>query len=610
METAGIPNFRTQILIRGKREDEDPSILFRKIQRILWQWVGRELPGKNREGKTFSEQFPFEEWKRKRRWTFVRKRRQGTILGTAECRYLETARLMAQSVFLSVGKESGNAPGGYYDRSEDSVVAIESAKGDPDFTGVRFSFETTSSYQPFAGFFPVPDPGFGIPPFVREILSGEDWTCEFFPVITRRDQLAQAERYPLSPAPIAVGTPEEGDLFLRRFRDPLRPVCLVACFGAGRRMRRFAERLAAAAWANALVCLLDERAVRAEELDRVVPGLHARREFAAGGIRVFFPFGRYMRDAAANPGYRLPLFRTRRVESAILAGLMRYFDIDETGWRRTPRDIHMTELSLHETRREDFGKGEQGKVNALQRILSESLELRKKENAAHQEREDELEYRAMECEDRIKELEKEVAARDALLSEANAAIAEANGENARLRGKAGGPASEAKAPGPSPEGAREVPPLPRTLEETLLWAKGFLPHLVILPSAMKTAREDNGQRDVGVAWDVLRAMDSVLYNLRYGPSPAKDLKKAFGEKTRFVCVDESDDTKAIPDIRKERRIPYESRDFDFWLHVKPSSCNKEAKLIRAYFAFDDASRRILVGFFGPHMRTAATKHIH
>lgn len=436
METTGIPNFRTQILIRSKKQKEDPAILFRKIQKVLWEWIGRELPGKNREGKAFADLYPFETWRRLQRWQYARGMRRGPTLGFAECRYLETARLMAQSIAIYATKESTNAPG-FYDHSEDSVVAIESAKNDPDFTGVRLSFETATSFQPFAGFFPLPKPNFHVPSPVQEILSGDDWTCEFFPVIESREELKLAELYPLSGSPIVIDNPEEEASFLRQLRDRFRPICFVVCFGAGRRMRRFAERLAGFARVNALVFILDERAVRPEEIDKIVPGLHARKEFAAGGVRVFFPFGRYMRDVAANPGYRLPLFGTKQVEAAILTGLLRYFDIDENGWRRTPRDIHMTELSLHETRREDFGKGERGKVNTLQKLLSESLELRKKENASHQKREEDLELHVMECEDRIKELEKELAERDELLSEANASIATAVGENAKLRGKSG-----------------------------------------------------------------------------------------------------------------------------------------------------------------------------
>ncbi len=574
--------YATQFLIKSAKH-EPQNLLFRRVQRVMWEWLKDELFVSEGGRKMFSDEIPFDLF-RCRDNVQVEQVEAENKGGAFLAKYLETGKLLSHAVRCERRLRSELAENGS-DRSLVEDVCIEAAKSNPMFEGVRFAYSSGLVLDPFLGFFNPPERIAVVSSLVRRLLETPDIVPSFWPWIRSSAQMSEATlSYPLSGKPFRAHDESSVIEFIDRLRDPFRPICLVAFMSDSRRAETEARILAKELESKAHVWIL-RRTERLEKgLSETIPGFNVHENFSGLVCRVFFPIPRYSPFEAHNPKYRIRTFGGTEYRALVLRGIFQFFRIQEPGWRTDVEDVDMSQWELRQRRsknvRDEAQSAGENTVSHLNELLrksrTEARDLQAERDAAQEE---------------ANKNANEVARLTAQVGDLTAVVGS-------LRKEMG-----------TPEPPKTIRALPHSLEETLLWAKDFLPHLVILPSALKSAREDNGQRDIGTACDILRAMDSTLYDLRYGKNAGGNIGLQFGEKTRFCYADESETTKNIPAVRKERRLIHEGRNFDFWLHIKSASHNKEAKLIRAYFAFDDANRKILIGFFGPHLRNSATQYV-
>ena len=111
-------------------------------------------------------------------------------------------------------------------------------------------------------------------------------------------------------------------------------------------------------YSKAWVYVIDRPELLGQRICDIVPGIDLKRDVRAHACRLFFPFGSYLPDDFANPSYPIGLFGRGKYREQLLNGLLRFFDIDEPGWRRTRRDIHMTQLDLQAARTMKMKDGE------------------------------------------------------------------------------------------------------------------------------------------------------------------------------------------------------------------------------------------------------------
>ena len=572
--------YATQFLIKSTRH-ESLGNLFRRVQRVVRDWLLDEFYDTPEAREQAESDLAFELFQSK----------DGSLcaspIGKAQACYLETGKILSHAIHVEKRLKSDLASNGF-DRVFVEDVCIESAKGDSIFPGIRFSYSSGLVYMPFLGFFNIPEKVSTVSELVKHILSMPDTDMEFCPCVRQKSQLEEIKfSYPLVDKPFRTDDDSSEIEFLDRLRDPYRPICLVVMMSDTDRAEKEASILARELQGNAHVWVLHHSKLLSQGFAKCIPGFDEKKNYSGTVCRVFFPFEQYSPMENHNPLYRFPWLGGSEYRALILRGVFQYYRIQLPGWRTTIGDIDYLKWKLNQERKKNLQESEEEEQKASATHLGKLLAISRDENKALH---DELSFME-ETQERL----------HGDIRDLHGEVGELTSEVSRLRMRK--LADENDSP-------KEIRPLPTRLEEVLLWAKDFLTHLVILPNAMKTARQDNGQRDCGLAWDILRSMNSTLFDLRYGSRKNIDIKREFEQRTRFCYADESGETKNMPEVQKERRLVYEGRNVDFWLHIKPASCNKEAKLIRAYFAFDDDNRKILIGFFGPHLRNAATKHVH
>lgn len=124
---------------------------------------------------------------------------------------------------------------------------------------------------------------------------------------------------------------------------------------------------------------------------------------------------------------------------------------------------------------------------------------------------------------------------------------------------------------------------------------------------MESAKEYNECKAHYEAWEMLRHLNESMYRIKFEEG-GKEIERAFKDFTGFeVAMTEGSKTKTDKKLMSLRRLVHEGKEYDISPHVKHG--NKEPKLVRIYFAFDEAGKRIIVGHIGRHIPNATTKTI-
>lgn len=148
--------------------------------------------------------------------------------------------------------------------------------------------------------------------------------------------------------------------------------------------------------------------------------------------------------------------------------------------------------------------------------------------------------------------------------------------------------------------------IPSSEEEALeLASSAFASRIAVLPNARESARAHDG--DVREAWRVLRAMATVLWDLRYGEDSVVEGRLADGFRARTGFELSLHEHRLSRAMERERTFVYHGHATLFEAHVKGGG--KQGDPLRAYFAFDDVARLVVIGHFGGHLRTHGSRRL-
>lgn len=335
-------------------------------------------------------------------------------------RNLETAKLCSHAITISLPRESAHVKN-QSDNTYKIDICIETAKSVVNKTPVvRFSFMARILYQPFAGFYPLAKKKFETPKIVESLLLLADSESEFMPRIDCINGAPPRYKYPILRKVIMVKDRKIASDFLSRLQDRARPVPFLVYMGGSGRMRAEAELMLPYVYTKAWVYVV-EQAEFLNGIQNIIPGINVDLDFRTHACRLFFPFGSYVSNDFANPSYQIKLWGRGRYRELVLNGLLRFFDINEPGWRRTQRDVHMTQLDLQAGRtlalKEDEVNDSRVALEKKQEVINMVLDARK------------LEKQEIEAERKALNLDRELfEGENKRLEEENKNIARINGE--------------------------------------------------------------------------------------------------------------------------------------------------------------------------------------
>jgi len=371
--------YLTQMLLSSKN-GEDPVVFFRRIQKIIWESLFLFFPEVDNDGADIYKALPFEDFSNRHHINVCL-----TSQDYVEGRYLETARLCSHGITLS-RKGPCAVIKGASDNTFKTEICIESAKNKTTrFPGVRFSYSTKITYQPFAGFYPLASKEYETPDLIKKILQVPNVQCEFFPRIDQIDGRKPKFTYPVSDQIFYIDTHDNAMDFLNRLNDPARPIPFLVFMGKTNRMCNEAAWLLPRVFTKCYIYVVEESQFL-KGIEKIVTGIDVRKNFRKSMCRVFFPFGKqYMHDDFANPSYQVQFFERNREKNRnlIMNGLLRFFDLNAPGWNRTQRDVHMRQLDLQEERQflKKVAEVEDSRdaLSKKQEIINTILDARKSE---------------------------------------------------------------------------------------------------------------------------------------------------------------------------------------------------------------------------------------
>lgn len=153
-----------------------------------------------------------------------------------------------------------------------------------------------------------------------------------------------------------------------------------------------------------------------------------------------------------------------------------------------------------------------------------------------------------------------------------------------------------------------LPRLPSDLEEAVKAAVLFYSRLEFTESALRSAKEAAHCECVEETWEILGQLNNLLYRIKFEDPGVKDLEAKFGAESRYqLAMSEGRNTKRDARLMGIRQITHNNQSYDITPHIKYGT--KEPKMVRIHFAFDDARKKIVVGFVGSHMENATSKNI-
>lgn len=371
--------------------------------------------------------------------------------------------------------------------------------------------------------------------------------------------------------------------------DPTRPIPLVVFFGDSARCVREARGLSERCWSKCRVWVLKKNVPGlADLLEHTIEGINVKRNFRFGLCRVFFPRGHYRQDDAAQPAYWVPVVNRHHFRKRTTIGLLRFFRLDDRGWITSERDLTLFEyeLKVDDKLKENTDMREKVKVLLAERQdLQNSLDDTKRQLADAN----------LAGEEIVEESLSAITIRDDLQQE-NARL---QAEIAVLRGRAGQPTFET-ANMTSLCDDKDPPPD----YDILVWAsQRMMPHLSFVPAAWSGMdRKKKNSRFVLELWSMLCSLEKNLLPMLLNPT-MKDVPQRYKGKTgyEFIPKDSSD---LPPDMEAKRHVEFEGRQWYIGAHIK--SGNRDATLLRVYFAFDRENDRLIIGHVGDHLPSIGT----
>jgi hypothetical protein len=164
---------------------------------------------------------------------------------------------------------------------------------------------------------------------------------------------------------------------------------------------------------------------------------------------------------------------------------------------------------------------------------------------------------------------------------------------------------DAAGDGPAVDVATLLPVLPTSLAHVAEAAAKFFPRLIITEAAVEAARDYDECKSISEAWEMLRHLNEAMYRMKFDEG-SKEIEKTFQNRMGYeVAMKEGPNTKNDKKLMDLRKLTHDGREYDISPHLKHG--NKEPKLVRIYFAFDEKGKKIVVGHIGRHIPNATTK---
>lgn len=153
--------------------------------------------------------------------------------------------------------------------------------------------------------------------------------------------------------------------------------------------------------------------------------------------------------------------------------------------------------------------------------------------------------------------------------------------------------------------------MPENLAElVVLFEKLYGDKVIFTKEAHNEARKYAEFNALPIAWKMLSSLAFTLRNMRFVEKDGMhgEWNKRFELLTGFeLAISEGKQTKADPSLMRLRRIVHEGTEYNIEPHIKYGS--REPKIMRIYYDFEPATRRVLIGYIGPHMKNYSTQYV-
>lgn len=402
-----------------------------------------------------------------------------------------------------------------------------------------------------------------IPRFIRYILSGP------YKIYSEKPAFGLFDR------PIPVETAGKGKAIADIIRSPSRRYPIILVNGSSEALLKEADYLARALAGKCQVILMGDNRELAEELQTYLPRDLSVRH---GKLRVFFRISdfnlnphRHRFFDPSDPDY--PLQR-----QGIINGLLRNHTLEEDGCLHDISEISQRITLKKLSKFRDENPEKEAEVNEVYALV-EQIEKDRDEYKRQ------ADYFAREHDAMEAELRKERAKSAHFTPNQK----QAQGAQQRLGN------------------LDQFSQLPKSLAELVTcFAKLFPDRLSFTDSALDEAEEYISFSDINTAWEMLYHLHQTLYDLKFNTTGGIDFEGTFKNKSSYeLAMSEGRQTKRNKELMALREITHNGKSYDITPHLKWG--NREPKMLRIHFAFDEELQKIIVGYVGPHMENATSR---
>ncbi|PWU09500.1 MAG: hypothetical protein C5B50_27365 [Verrucomicrobia bacterium] len=380
-------------------------------------------------------------------------------------------------------------------------------------------------------------------------------------------------QFRLKQDPLVLDTVGMGKVLAEFITSPERRYPLIVFNGNGTGHMDEAGRLARALAGKCQVVVVATNQDLGDELRHFLPEDYW---VSFGYFRVFFPFHQRPNSPARHRWYNIESSDYEMQRDGLVHGLLRNHILQERHAVQTVDD-----------------------VNRL--VAREKLLNLKAANPAQQKELEEFFKIQGEVEEQLKRAEAEASSYANQVDDLEKQNGELNHKIRALQAQL-----EAASDDEGVNVSELLPSLPTNLLEVAKLAARAFPRLIITQNALRAASDFGGCRCVTEAWEILRHLQSYMWELKFKPDGQVDWERTFRETTGYdLAMSEGKQTQDDKKLMRLRKISHDGREYDITPHVKHG--NQEPRLVRVYFAFDEIGKRIVVGHIGRHIPNYTTK---
>ena len=608
--------FSTLMTLRSSRKSETKWEFYRRIREAIYDYLLDVFNKKDIKDETFSSKLPKESF-----MEYGYSARIGTPWGN--CSILEQ-RLWGEQYFSLCVMVPRTNP--WCKNATDHTLVTEliletgrqSLNGN-DAVVARVAVRSYVEYQPFAGFYKTRKLPRTTPGILDKLVSMDGVMALFEPRHLQNNETVNVSSapqcFPVRRKYVKVCTVEDVRKFSDHLTDVRRPFPLVVFFGDNWRMCHEANWIADKCWAKCRVWVLQKGAPRLEEILRAaIKGINVESEFMAHNCRILFPNGLYLQTIEAQPEFRINLLWNHHFRKRATIGLQRFYHFNPLGWISSEREL--VDMIRYEKIKERLASSDVNqKVQAqlvndaknerdvltrqylqIMRMNKDQMEkLAVKDNMILIERKQKEELQR-DSEDLLKESAEAIEQRDELLNQ-NIQLQQ---EIAVLRNgfRSGCVVEDSK----ESSGFTKDDP-PETFDQLQWVSKRCFAHLIFADDAWEMMfRKKNASRHVKEVWYMLWALEYTLHRLLFD-SANVDIVRKFKDATGYDYSpkDSSDLPKSMD---QARNFSFAGKRLRMSHHIKNG--NRDATLLRIYFAVDNAENKLIIGSIGDHLPTLAT----